>query len=129
MSAERWTAGVFSVVYEGALTEDGERRDECAFYVVCEDIDGRRYASLTSHTTEQCGCGEAMRRAEAQCDRVQRFLDRGRTPVGSPKWTRIAGAYGSAAWSEREALLEEGRALEAEGFSEEAKRFHREHGV
>src|SRR5271166_1995353 len=95
-----WTPFVRSDVYAGAFNEDGERPDELAFYVVCENERGERFASTVTFTTEKLRDGRAERAANAFCVKVVKALAEGADPTKSPRWFRIQGMYGSAAWSE-----------------------------
>ena len=128
-AAPIWTAFVRSDVYTGSAdNEDGEPREELAFYVVCEDATGRRFASRLTFTTTELGW-DAPSRATAFCMRVTAALASGASPVGSDKWVRAHGAYGSAAWTESDALEDEARDLEMEAGPQEADRFRREVGL
>jgi len=122
-------ACVFSDVYAGEYTEFGDRREELAFYVVCEDERGARWGSKAQFTTQNFSRDEAEARANALCERVKKFLARGFSPEKSEKWLPRAAAYGSAAWSERGELETEARELEAEGNPHEADRFRRDVGI
>lgn len=125
----RFEAAVFSDVFAGEYTEDGDRREELAFYVVCEDERGARWASVASFTTQEFSREVAEARANALCERVNDFLAKGHSPVNSSKWARRAGAYGSPAWDERDELRCEARDLEVAGEWQEAARLRREMNV
>lgn len=127
-SPSTWFAFVRSDVYARTSNEDGTPREELSFYVVCENERGVRYASCVSFTTEEYG-REASLRAERFCAKVKAGLTSGSDPSKSSRWSRIAGCYGSAAYSEEEALEDEARALEGEAGPAEADRFRRTAGI
>lgn len=129
VAAPVWQAFVRSDVYAGEFTEDGERRDELVYYIVCEDERGARYRSRTCFTTEALGREAAEGSAEALCERVTEFLTKGHSPSASPKWYPIQGCYGSAAWDETAELEREARELESEAGVSEADRFRRAAGI
>jgi hypothetical protein len=124
-----WLAFVRSDVFAGEYTEDGDRCEELSFYVVCEAANGARFASKVSYTTQDMGRDEAEGRAKAFCRRVEQCLRRGANPRRSAKWVPTWAAYGSAAWSERDALEAEARELEGEGSWQEANRFRQVHAL
>ncbi len=127
-----WTPNVVSDVYAGAINEDGERDEELAYYIVCENERGERFASNVEFTTVKFGHnrnGAAEKRAEAFCAKVAKALRAGADPTKSSKWHRIQGCYGSAAWSNKLELELDARDLEVEAGSAEADRFRREVGL
>jgi hypothetical protein len=129
LSPAAWFAFVRSDVYLGSPNnEDGEAKEEIAFYVVCENPRGVRYASRKAFTSERLG-REASSVAEAFCKKVTAGLASGADPAKSPKWAPIQGCYGSAAWSEEDELDLEARALEVEAGVGEADRFRRVVGI
>jgi hypothetical protein len=124
-----WTPYVRSDVYAGAFNEDGERPDELAYYVVCENERGERFASKVSFSTEKFWHGAAEVRAEAFCVKVAEALAAGADPSKSPKWTSIQGCYGTAAYSNELELELDARDLEGEAGFAEADRFRRDMGI
>jgi hypothetical protein len=120
---------VRSDVFAGSVNEDGERPDELAYYVVCETERGDRFASRLVFTTVRFWHGEAERRAERFCVKVAEALAAGADPATSPRWTRIQGCYGSAAYSEAVELEAEARDLEVEAGRYEADRFRSHVGI
>ncbi len=129
-STSPWTPFVRSDVYLGPdANEDGERREELCYYVVCENERGDRFASKASATTEKAPRDVVEALAEAFCVKVAKALAGGADPSRSAKWTAIEGAYGSAAWSEEAELENEARDLEGEAGPYEANRFRREVGI
>ena len=126
----RWTPFVRSDVYAGAPDpEDGERREHLAFYVVCENEPGVRFASKVSYTTEDFCRTEAEAKVEAFLAKIVAALAAGADPTKSDKWYPIQGCYGSAAYSEALELEAEARDLEAEAGVQEADRFRRDAGI
>jgi hypothetical protein len=129
-ATQTWTPFVRSDVYAGAFNEDGERNEELAYYVVCENERGERFASAIAFTTEKFWPhGAAEQRAEAFCVKVAKALAAGADPTKSPKWHRIQGCYGTAAYSNALELELDARDLEIEAGSVEADRFRREVGL
>lgn len=124
-----WEAFVRSDVYAGEFTEDGDRREELSYYIVCEDERGYRFRSHACFTTDEFSRDEAQGRANALCERVNAFLAQGHSPVASPKWTPIQGCYGSAAWDETAELDLEARDLDIEAGPAEGDRFRRHVGL
>jgi hypothetical protein len=124
-----WEVYIGSDIYLGAWTEDGDRREELAFFAVCEDASGRRFRSTLSWRSGELGREVAEARAEAFEARARAALAVGADPSRSPKWVRTQGRYGSVGWSEREELRAEADALEVESGRAEADRFRREAGL
>jgi hypothetical protein len=117
-----YAAFVRSDVYAGGYTEDGERSEELAFYVVCENERGARWASRLSFTTEKMHRQVAEAKADAFCRKVVDALHAGADPAKSPKWAPTRPAYGSAAYSAADDLMDEARDLEAEGSWDDGAR-------
>lgn len=127
-----WEAFVQSNVYAGEFNEDGERREELCYFVVCQDEKGYRFASRSAWTTAgEPFRGEAAELAEAFCAKVVKALANGADPRTSPKWAPIQGMYGSAAWSDAYEIELDARDMEGEvgGGIEEANRMRREAGI
>jgi hypothetical protein len=124
-----WTAFVRSDVYAGRVNEDGERDEELAYYVVCENERGARFASRLMFTTEEHWHGTAKARAEAFCAKVETAITKGGNPTTSDKWCSIQGCYGSAAWDEKAELELDARDLELTDGHEEANRFRQAAGI
>lgn len=117
-----YAAYVWSDVFAGGYTEDGERSEELAFYVICENERGARWASRVSFTTERMHRQVAEEKADAFLVKVVEALRGGADPAKSPKWAPTRAAYGSAAWSPAEDLMDEARDLEAEGSWQDGAR-------
>lgn len=121
---------VRSDVYQGtSCNEDGETREELSFYVTIESDRGDRWVSRASFNTEEWTRSEASAFATQLCDAVARYLDRGYHPATSPLWTRVNGAYGTAAWSAAEDNEADARELEAEGRTADAQDFRKAVGL
>lgn len=105
-----WTADCISDVYLCAPhPEDGECREALAFYVVCTNSFGDRFAS-TAILSEDMGRHEADKRARRLCSKVRDYLKLGFSPVNSAKWERTYPVYGSeayAAYGEKEQIAHE----------------------
>lgn len=109
MSIPTYHVGVMSRLYEGALTEDGERGTEEVFHVLIEDVEeGHRWLSKKCWTTEAHwqrtyvdgrwhGAAEDLALRHASI--VERVLAEGKVdPRKSPKWSRTSPCYGSKAY-------------------------------
>jgi len=110
-----WVALVRSDVYAGSVNEDGERPDELAFYVVCENELGDRFASHMSFTTEDHFPSSvvdgvlvlpAEKLAEKFLVKVREALAAGADPSKSAKWSRTFPMYGSEAYARYGAAME-----------------------
>jgi hypothetical protein len=70
-----WVPFVRSSVYQGRTpNEDGDCREELSFYVVCENEQGARFASVYSYSTEDFSRDEAEGRADAFMVKVEAGL-------------------------------------------------------
>jgi hypothetical protein len=95
---------VFSDVIPGDLTEDGEREEWLNFYVVIEDKSGRRWASTRSFIKKVRWDNQPEADADSYRVLVAQYLAKGHHPARSDKWVSIAACYGSAAYSDAEAV-------------------------
>lgn len=104
-----YLVGVRSDLYEGAMTEDGERPTEESFYVLIEDAEeGHRWRSNRVWTTEAYwqrtyvdGCWHIAAEELARCHArvVEKVLAEGKVnPRNSMKWRQTDPVYGSKAY-------------------------------
>lgn len=97
---KRFEAYVRSDVFAGPPDpEDGHRPDELAYYIVCEDEQGRRWRSVWTRTTMELRRTECEAAAAAHLWRVRVALAEGADPRRSLLWRADRPAYGSPAWT------------------------------